>query len=586
MIFPMAVNEQVVKPARAIISGSARGRVVFSNTPLSFLMGVDLPTGVVVDAHHPLRGTCLRDCVLVIPSGRGSCSASGAIIELILAGVSPVALIFQRIDEILALGVLMARAIFDKSIPIIVVEDINTFLLFDGRDTVAEILEDGIVLQGTNKIRVPIVRSGTDAVSLSPADRAILNGSRGSAAKLAMEMVVAFAVMQGATSLVSVTQVHIDACIYVGESSLLIPQHLASLGGRFIVPATCNSLSVDRLRWKQLGGDPARSQVASQIGDLYLEMGADMSFTCAPYLLDSKPDEGAHIGWAESNAVVFANSVLGARTQKYPDYLDVFIGLTGRAPMSGCHSDKGRAPTVLISVPGFNSPDDSLFPLLGYHIGQVCGSRIPFVYGLELVKPSVSDLKAFGAGFATTSSAAMFHIGGVTPEALKFEPREPENVIILDVEELTRSWKMLNSAIDEFVHLVSLGNPHFSLEEFRQLVTLCKNRRVSPEVKFMITTSRYTYKMASACGFDRILEEFGAIIITDTCWCMIEEPIIPLTARNIMTNSAKYAHYGPGMLKRGFHFGSLESCVDAACFGRRSDDVRIPPWLLGASNRT
>ncbi|KAL6411509.1 hypothetical protein AUP68_05225 [Ilyonectria robusta] len=558
------------RSARILVPGSASGRLVFSDVPLSFMMGVDAESGVIADTHHPLRGTALAGKILAIPCGRGSCSGSGTILELLLAGAAPAALIFQKTEEILTLGVLIAKAMFSKSIPVIQVEDA---LLF-GRLTSAEfatITDERLIVTGPDEFQLPLSSPRTDKVALSLSDQEILQGTRGPATKMALEMIVSYAALQGADALVDVSQAHIDACIYVGKGSLLIPKRLHELNGRFAVPATCNSLSVDRLRWRELGADPEVSAASSQIGDLYLAMGAKESFTCAPYLLESKPNAGAQIGWSESNAVVFANSVLGARTQKYPDYVDVFIALTGRAPYAGCHRAEGRIPKVCIDVPPLDGWDESVFPLLGYHIGGLIGSEIPLIYGLESSNPTIADLKAFGAGFATSSSAPMFHIRGVTPEASTTEfPECQANRVQVDIHGLQDTWNQLNSAKNGTVDVVSLGNPHFALEEFARLTFLCGNRRKLESVEFIITTSQQIYKEALALGYLDALESFGAQFITDTCWCMIQDPVIPPHAQTIMTNSAKYAHYGPGMVKRGFHFGGLAACVEAACVGERT----------------
>ncbi|KAH8660035.1 hypothetical protein BX600DRAFT_467115 [Xylariales sp. PMI_506] len=566
--------------AQALVRGHASGKIVSSDVPLSFLLGVDTKTGIVIDTHHPLHGASLRDRVLVIPCGRGSCSGSGAIIELLLAGRAPAALVFHKHEEILTLGVMIARSMFARSIPVILIEDPTAFDLVARADYV-EITEDELLLGSEDNSRITLVSPlGIGRLQLLPEDQEVLEGKGGAAAQMAMEMIVNYAAMQNASSLITVTQVHIDACIYVGESSLTIPERLLSLGAKFVVPTTCNSLSVDALRWRELGADPKLSTKAAKVGDVYLAMGAKMSFTCAPYLLESKPKAGEQIGWAESNAVVFANSILGARTQKYPDYIDVFMALTGRAPNAGCHLPDGRKPTLCIDVDLLENADESLFPLIGYQIGCIAGSRIPLILGLESFHPTISDLKAFGAAFATSSSAAMFHINGVTKEAMLYSSEELQlEVVHVTTSELVASWEELNSARDNSVDLVSLGNPHFSLEEFASLSSLCADRQKQEHVEVMVTTSRETYQKAAQAGYLEAIEQFGAKLITDTCWCMIEEPVIPPHTRNIMTNSAKYAHYGPGMQNRGFHFGSMASCVEAACRGDRSSEDRTPPWL-------
>lgn len=298
-----------------------------------------------------------------------------------------------------------------------------------------------------------------------------------------------------------------------------------------------------------------------------------------PYLLETAPQANEQIGWAESNAVGFANTVLGARTQKYPELLDVFIALTGRAPYGGCHTPEGRMPKLCIDMPRFVQPDDSVIPLLGYYTGKIAGAKIPLVRGMEALQPTESDMKAFGAAFATTSSAAMVHIKGLRPEATGFIAAE-DSLSVHDTtyEMLASCHKGLNSATDLSVDLVCLGNPHFSLEEFDLLDILCKGRRKNSSTQLIITTNRTVYQSALDQGFLQELEVFGAKLITDTCWCMLGEPVVPKHARNLMANSAKFAHYGPGLAERRFHFGTLLHCIDAVCSGENVN--KIPHWLL------
>ncbi|TDZ17320.1 Uncharacterized protein Cob_v009901 [Colletotrichum orbiculare MAFF 240422] len=563
----------------SVVPGEAHGPVVFSDVPLSFMMGVDPKTGVVVDTHHPLLGRSLRDCVLAIPCGRGSCSGSGAILELILTGNAPSALIFREPEMILTSGVMVAEAMFGRQLPVVFLNDAESFE--ELRHTTSLVVHEHALVLGPSQKEIPLRPSSLKTVQLTEADREVISGKGGEASRIALEIIVAFAALQRAERLTDVTQVHIDACAYSGSSSLLVPDKLLSLGGRFVVPSTCNSLNVDRQRFRELGTPSEALVTGDKIGETYLKLGAKMSFTCAPYLLDSKPGAGEQIGWSESNAVVFVNSVLGARTQKYPDYLDVFIALTGRAPYVGCHTAKGRRPTVIIAVPSLRQHDASLFPLLGYHIGELVGSKIPFIVGLESASPSTSDLKAFGAGFATTSSAPMFHMRGVTPEAPAVEtgisqlPR-----IDVELRGLQQTWTRLNTAPEPFVDMVTLGNPHFSVDEFAQLAQLCRNRQRSENVGFAITTSRAVYQQALGLGYLDVLEAFGARFITDACWCMIEEPLVPAGVRHVMTNSAKYAHYGPGIVGKRFHFGDVTGCVDAACAGVRTEQDLTPSWLF------
>lgn len=570
---------------RSLIGGAAQGTLIFADTGLSFWGGVDPATGQVIDQHHPLQGRQLSGQLLAIPSGRGSCTGSSVMMELISQGRAPAALILAEPDEILTLGVLVARYFFERSLPVLCVGPQLFAQLADYGW--ARVVDDRLELyrdepEGLEPMPPALADLAFEStLKLSPFDSSLLEGQHGKAAQVAMQIVTRMAELQGARELVDVSQAHIDGCIYTGPASLQFAEQWVQWGARVRVPTTLNAISVDQRRWRELGVDPALGHPASALGDAYMAMGAQMSFTCAPYLLDTAPNLGEHVVWAESNAVAYANSVLGARTQKYADYLDICIALTGRAPLAGCHVDDQRHPRLGFTVTRPAAADDSFYPLLGYHIGALCGSRIPLVFGLEQQRPSLDDLKAFSAAFATTSAAAMFHLAGITPQATDLEALAHTRLDLpmLDVRpaDLLHSWHELNSARDPEVHVVTLGNPHFSLSEFAGLAQLCAGRRKHPDVVLAITCGRAILERARQHGYVAILEQFGATLITDTCWCMLGEPVIPPAARILMTNSGKYAHYAPGLVGRSVHFGSLADCVAAACTGRAS--TQSPPWL-------
>jgi predicted aconitase/predicted aconitase with swiveling domain len=576
---------------RSLVAGAAQGALLFADVGLSFWGGVDPYSGEVIDRHHPLSGECLTGRVLAIPSGRGSCTGSSVLMELISNGHAPAALVLAEPDEILTLGVLVAQTIFERSLPVLCIGR-EAFAALRGKAfarveastvTVFEHLPGDAWQALDNPLQTA---EKNTSIELTEHDQALLDGEHGKAAQVAMQIVLRMAELQGARSLVDVTQAHIDGCIYTGPASLRFAEQLVQWGANVRVPTTLNSISVDQRRWRELGIDPALGVPASALGDAYMAMGAQLSFTCAPYLLDSAPKAGEQIVWAESNAVVYANSVLGARTLKYPDYLDICIALTGRAPLIGCHLDAQRKARLQIELPVLRELDDAFYPLLGYHIGALAGSRIPLVLGLEHSEPSLDDLKAFGAAFATTSAAPLFHIAGVTPEAL-----DPTQVLEADADvpvekirlkDLLLSWRELNSARDSRVDVVSLGNPHFSLSEFAHLARLCRGRHKHPEVVLAITCGRAVLEQAREAGHIAVIEAFGATLVTDTCWCMLGEPVIPLTAKTLMTNSGKYAHYAPGLVGRKVHFANLAECVDAACSATASG--RLPAWLQSAAS--
>lgn len=297
-----------------------------------------------------------------------------------------------------------------------------------------------------------------------------------------------------------------------------------------------------------------------------------------PYLRPAEPRQGETIAWAESNAVVFANSVLGARTDKTPDLLDACIALTGRAPLAGYYLDEARRARVVFELVDIDEPDDSFYPLLGYLLGQREPARVPVVTGMSKGW-SRDALKAFGAALATTSSTGMFHVVGVTPEAETLQQalggQEPEAHVRLTVQDLQEAWQELNPPQAGKIDLVALGNPHFSRSEFAALAARCAGRRAT--IPVVVTSSREIVAQAAEAGDLEVLQDFGAKVVTDTCWCMLQEPVIPPSASCIVTNSAKYAHYGPGLVRRTVCLANLQGCVDAAVDGHYAG--QMPAWL-------
>jgi predicted aconitase/predicted aconitase with swiveling domain len=581
------MNQALRLPGRPLLGGSAQGELLFADIGLSFWGGVDPATSEVIDRHHPLSGQLLRDRMLAIPSGRGSCTGSSVLLELILAGLAPAAIILREPDEILALGALVAEELFDRSLPVFCVGAEAFDLL--ARGGAARL--DGELLQLGGPFDEPSLAATHDnttpRVELSEQDLRMQCGELGEAARVAMRIVLRMAELQGARHLIDVRRAHIDGCIYTGPASLRFARTLLEMGARVQIPTTLNSISVDERHWREQGIPEALGSPASDLARTYVAMGAAATFSCAPYLLEDTAQQGEDIAWAESNAVVFANSVLGARTNKYADFMDLCIALTGRAPLAGCHLTEQRRARVLLRVSELAGLDDAFYPTLGYLCGLLSGSRIPVIAGLENTAPARDALKAFGAAFGTSSAAPMFHIAGVTPEApdvyTALGGQAAEEEVAITLEDLRQAWAELDSAPSAEVQLVALGNPHFSAEECAALAHLCSGLGKHPQVAVLITTSRHVLEQAHAAGHVAVLEAFGAHFVTDTCWCMVGEPLLPPATRTLITNSAKYAHYAPGLVGRAVRFASLAGCVEAARTGLAPG--RQPAWLASDAQK-
>ena len=556
--------------AQFILAGDAAGSVLATHEPLSFWGGVDPATGRIIDVHHPLHGQSVTGRMLVMPSSRGSCTGSGVLLDLVLSGRGPSALVFRDPEDVLTLGALVAAGMFDRVLPVLRVSS----GIFDALTGVAEarIIDNRLEAEG---LRLAIEAPLTSALDLSSVDRSMLAGDAGMAAQQSMQIICAMAASQGAERLIDVSQGHIDGCIYASPANLTFARKMAELGGRVRIPTTMNAISVDRQNWREQGVAPAFGLPAQQLADAYVQMGCRPSFTCAPYLLDTAPAADEVIAWSESNAVIYANTVLGARTAKHPDFLDLCIALTGRAPLSGVYLDAARKAQRIIDVHLPEGIDDGFWPLVGYLAGQRAPDRIPLLRGLARGNPSRDDLKALCAAFGTTSASPMLHIEGVTPEAAAAATPDADHLTITR-DDLRAAWAHLNGG-PAAVELVAIGSPHASVGECRALADGLAGRRRHPGTRVIVTAGREVIREAGAEGLLTRLRASGVQVIQDICWCSIREPVFPQETQTTLTNSGKYAHYGPGLSGRAVRLGSLSDCVTAALTGQAAP--RLPDWL-------
>ena len=417
------------------------------------------------------------------------------------------------------------------------------------------------------------------ALELTDLDRAMLDGNDGPAAQLAMQILVRMAEVYSAERLMDITQAHIDSTIYIGDATLEFAERLASLGARVKVPTSLNVSGVDECGWHEWAVPQDWAEKAKRQMAAYQSMGAVPTWTCAPYQTEMRPAFGQQIAWGESNAIAFANSVIGARTERYPDLLDICCAITGRVPATGLHLDENRAGQLLLQLTNVSAAlqqDDQFFAVLGHLVGQLAGDRIPVIDGI-LVRPAEDHLKAFAAAAASSGRVALFHIVGLTPEApsvaAAFHGQPPPEVRPITVEELRSARRELTSAEGEALDLVLLGSPHFSLAEFQRLAPMVQGHRADTRVKVVITSSRIMRDLARHSGVLQPILDFGAQITVDTC--PLASPMLPSSVKTLMTNSPKYAYYAPSLLHTRVTFGSLADCVRSAIEGRVTRDESL-----------
>ena len=559
-----------VTASQLVLAAEAAGEILVCDEGLSVWGGVDPGTSAIRDALHPQFGERLAGRIVMMPGSRGSCTGSGVLLGLALNGLAPAALVFREAESVLTLGALIADKMFGHKIAVLRLSDADYVAL--SQQSRAVVHPDHVVA-GSLNLSLGSLDAGQ--LILNESDRHMLAGDEGQAVQLAMEVIVAMAVVQRADRLISVSRVHIDGCIYADPACLKFAKQMEAMGARVRVPTTLNAISVDHANWRSQGVDEAFGAPASQLADSYVAMGAQPSFTCAPYLLDNAPEQGESVAWAESNAVIYANSVLGARTTKHPDFLDMCIAITGRAPRSGVYSSANRAPDCIVTVTRPDSADDAFWPMLGWLLGEAAPDRIPLLRGLEHTSPSEDDLKALCAAFGTTSASPMLHIAGITPEADRVHAQNVEQLRI-GSEDFARVWQQFNQG-GQAIDLVALGSPHFSATESRAFLQALNGRKVNDAVTALITLGRETLGQLRRDGTEARLIEAGVTLVADLCWCSISEPVFPPTARVVLTNSGKYAHYGPGLSGREVRLGSLAVCADSAVSGLAPQ--KPPQWI-------
>lgn len=407
-------------------------------------------------------------------------------------------------------------------------------------------------------------------LQLEAEERAMLAGEQGEATRIALSLVVRLAGITGAERLQPIGRAHIDSCLYHGRSSLDFAERLVEAGGRVRVPATLNVGSIDLLHPELFRGTPELADAGRALMRAYERLGCQPTWTCAPYQETVRPAAGEHVAWAESNAIVFANSVLGARTERYGDFIDICAAISGRVPFTGLHTEAGRRGEVLFRLRRLNgtlASSDVLFATLGHVVGRRSADAIPVIDGIE--RATEDQLKALGAAAASSGSVALFHMVGVTPEAATLEDALHDTpaarIIELGADDLHAAARELDSAGDATLTAVSVGTPHFSFAEFQSLHALLDSRRVHESVDFYASTSRAVFGELERAGIAGDLRDAGITLVTDTCTYVT--PILRPREGAVMTNSAKWAWYAPANLGVPVRFGSLRECVESGVRG-------------------
>ena len=396
---------------------------------------------------------------------------------------------------------------------------------------------------------------------LTSEEQQMLSGEHSRATQKAMEILAALGTIYEAERMVPVTSVQIAGVSFdnLGEAGLEFLSEMAAGGGKARVLTTLNPAGMDIENWQALGIDPDFARNQERVIDAYAEMGVVTTCSCTPYLFGNLPHFGEHIAWAESSAVCYANSVLGARTNREGGPSALAAALTGRTPAYGFHLDENRRPGLTVRIEA-SLTDTRDFGALGVSVGRAIESRqvkaIPYLRGIPAV--TVDQLKSLCASLATYGGLAMFHMEGVTPESAQHSP--PDETLVIGQADLDKAIRSLDAfPSDEEVDFVSLGCPHLSIHEIQRIAELLQGKRVHKT--FWITTSRPVKRIADQMGYTATIEAAGAIFAVDTC-CVVA----PIKGRfkAIATDSAKACYYAGAKNDFNTRFLPFDEVVEEA----------------------
>jgi predicted aconitase len=400
-------------------------------------------------------------------------------------------------------------------------------------------------------------------VRLNDEERAMLSGREGPAAQKAMEIVVALGEIYGAEDLVPVVSAQVAGVSYgnLGEAGLEFLRAWADDGARVVVPTTLNPAGMDLQAWQDLGVPEKYARHQLEVIEVYRAMGITISCSCTPYLAGNVPRFGQHIAWSESSAVSYANSVLGARTNREGGPSALAAAIIGRTARYGLHLDHNRHGRLVVQVGcPLGSPAD--FSALGYMVGQMATDRVPYFRLKSGPEPGLDELKALGAAMAASGAVALYHVEGLTPETRSCDVLA-SGATIINIDSLDEGYEALDGTSRD-VDLVWIGCPHASLTEIERTADLLKGARAKAQL--WVTTAREVLETARFEGLTERIEASGGRVVADAC--LIGAPLREMELTNIATNSGKGAFYLRNHSRLQVRFGSLAQCIEASIEGR------------------
>lgn len=391
---------------------------------------------------------------------------------------------------------------------------------------------------------------------LTSEEEKMYQGQYGPAVQKSMEILVALGDIYQAEKMVEITSAQISGVSYktIGDAGLEFLEEMAQ-SARVRVPSTLNPAGVDLDHWQELGFSKEFTKRQLRIVAAYQKMGITTTCTCTPYLASNLPILGSHIAWSESSAVCYANSVIGARTNREGGPGALSAAICGRTPLYGYHLESGRKASTVVEV--LTELKGADFGALGYLVGKEVGGGVPYFQMIN--KPGPNDLKSLGASLASSGSVALYHVQDITPEYhLAMRGLEVGDVELMTVEEsdIREVREKLSSSYRK-PDLICLGCPHASLDEVGEVASLLNGKNLDNDL--WVCTSILVKAAADRMGYTDAIEKAGGKVVTDTC--MVVAPIEELDYQVIGVNSAKAAIYVPSMCGLEVVYDDLENLL-------------------------
>ncbi|MEX2720395.1 MAG: aconitase X [Candidatus Wukongarchaeota archaeon] len=494
------------------------GDVLETEKAIRWLDGVDIQTGIITQEDHPLEGVSMAGKTLIMPKSAGSTVGTYRLFALIKNRKAPKKIVLKEYDAITLPAILFG----------VEVEITRT----------CKKNERGVYVDEADVLGLP---------------------------SEFLDYLKKEAELAGSERLVPVTSAQISGVSYktITDAGLDFIQSFVEKGYKVRVLTTLNPAGMDFDEWKTMGVPENFAVKQKRIAKAFLKLGVTPTFTCTPYLCGNVPMFGDHIAWAESSAVIFANSVLGARTEREGSAKSLIAAICGLTSMCGAHLMENRIPTHIINL-DFMPKTLNEYSLIGMFIGEKFGSgqqRCTPYLRFKSKKLTLDQLKALGAGLATSGSISVYHVENVTPEAKTslITPENAEETFKCSKEEIKAIMKKLTTT-GEKPDLITLGCPHASITEISEIAETLKEKRL--KIPLWVCTSKPVKEIAKRQGFERIIKRSGGLIVADTC--MVVAPLEMMGYKIIGTNSSKAAHYLKSLSGLDVVIASLKELIEIA----------------------